>query len=271
MNHETQTPDEAIRELLVPYALRELEPADRARVERALEHDPDLRAELDQIEAAGVALVEQLPRHAAPQRVKSNVMAAVRASAQAAAEQEALAAGAPTFEADAAPARRPRRRWLGAPAFSAALAAACVVLAFVAFDLNGKLDKANDRADRLARSASSGADGAGGPPAGFSDATMHTVSTTSSFGSATGSLIRLSDDKWLLAFNDVPEPAKGRSWQVWTADSGGTIRNVAQWDKGETQLVMLDSSDIVEVMVSYEPTLEPAPAPSSAPVADVKV
>jgi hypothetical protein len=258
---------EEISELLVPYALRMLDPAERELVERALEHDPALREELAGIEATGAAMLGGMPRVAAPASVKANVMSAVRASNKPVEVPEPpIATERP---ASASASRRPRRRWFASPALSFGLAAACVALGILAVDLSRELDAANDRAADLEQVVE---DRPTGAPAGFERATQHTVVTTHDFSSANGSLIQVDDDTWLLAFNDVPEPAAGKSWQVWTASSDGTIENVAQWAEGDAnRLLVLDSEDIVEVMVSYEPTLEPAPAPTGEPVADVKV
>ena len=265
MTDATRHDHDDLHELLVPFVLGQLEAVEHADVEAALEHDPDLRAALAEIEATGLALVAGLPRHRAPASVRTSVMAAVHASADDAAATEREARSRPTFM----PAR-PRSRWrrLALPAMSGALATACVVLAVVAIGLDRDLDDATSRVDDLQQAID---DMPRGAPAGFDRATTMTVDTTDEFSSASGSLIRVSDDKWLLAFNDVPEPAQGRSWQVWTAASDGTIRNVAQWADGDAQLLVLDSNDIVEVMVSYEPTVEPAPEPSSLPVADIKL
>jgi hypothetical protein len=256
MNDDTQHHEE-MRTLLVPFSLRLLDADERAAVERALESDASLRRELSEIEEGGAALLGTLPRVSAPPTIKSSVMSSVRASAE-----QAMAAD-PVSIADAPSARTGRRRrsWFTSPAFSGALAVACVALAVVAIDLNRDLNAANERADDFSIASA--------PELAY--ATKHTVATTDQFKDASGSLIRITDDKWLLAFKDVPEPAKGRSWQVWTATSAGEFSNVAQWSSGDTHLLVVDSDDIVEVMVSYERTTEPAPAPSSDPVADIKV
>lgn len=264
---------EDIRGLLALYALRQLDERDQVRVERALAADPELRRELGQYEHVAARLADGITPVSAPASIKHNVMASVRASAAhrnggtiddiAAAAESARPAPERTSRAR----DRARRRWFTAPAFTGAMAAACLLLAVVAIDLGRELDAANMRADRLERAAEEGA----GTPPGFENATPHPVDTSGEFASATGSLIQVSEDKWILAFNDVPTPAVGRSWQVWTADSNGLIENVAQWKSGDTKLLVLDRADIVEVMVSYEPTTRPVPVPSSAPVADVKV
>lgn len=257
-----------IRELLVPYALRMLDAEQRSRVERALDSDPELRAELEAFERVGADLVGTVPRQPAPPELKQRVLAAVQAPAQ----REPLAHDAPAVAADEPPVdelarrRRLRRPWFG-PAVTGALAAACVLLAFIAFDASGDLNSANERLERIEAELSDRTSA----PAGIRGATPYPVSTTDEFSSAKGSLIRVSDDKWILAFNDVPEPGDGRSWQVWVASSAGDVRNVDQWQEGGTQLVVLDSDDIVEVMVSYEKTTRPVPTPGGEPVADIKL
>jgi hypothetical protein len=258
--------DEEIRELLVPYALQQLDADERAAVEHALAQDAGLRRELGEIEQGGALLLDRMPRVQAPASVKAGVMAAVRSSGSAR-TIDPVAAPARTDARSAM--RRARHRWFGGPALSGALAAACLLLAVVAVGLDRELGAANERVQQLERATT---DDAATIPAALAGAEPHTVLTTHEFSSATGTLIRVSEDKWLLAFNDVPEPAAGRSWQVWTAHESGVVQNVAQWHEGgESQLLVLDSDDIIEVMVSYEPSTEPAPEPTGEPVADVRV
>lgn len=261
-----------IRELLVPYALRMLDAEQRSLVERALDADPELRAELEAFERVGADLIGTAPHRAAPPDLKARVLAAVQAPAQRepiAQDSVAAAAASPSLEprADQLARRRARRSWFAGPVLTGALAAASILLAVVAFDVSNDLDAANERLERIETELID-VDRA---PAGFVNATPYPVPTTQEFSSAKGSLIRVSDDKWLLAFNDVPDPGEGRSWQVWTASSSGEIRNIDQWSEGDTQLVVIDTDDIVEVMVSYENTTRPVPTPGGEPVADIKL
>lgn len=254
-----------MKELLLPYAVGELSTGERTRVQHALDVDADLRRELEMIEAVGARIitgaVEVTP---APPELKGRVMTAIRAGSDRP-PVDAAAASQPRAIGSARSARRPR--WSAMPAFAGGLAAACLVLAVVAFDLGRELDAAERRAERLERAV----DERGEEPAGLEGAEPFAVSTSGNFESAQGSLIRISDGKWLLAVRDVPSPGVGRSWQVWTASSSGIVRNVAQWSSGGTQLVVLDNADIVQVMVSFESTTRPAPSPTLPPVADVKV
>ncbi len=265
-----------LRDLLPLYVLQQLDEHDQVRVERALAADPDLRRELGDYERTTERLAEGMPRHAAPASIRASVMSSVRASAahMAGGSIDDIAAAAESARpADELAGRRGRRAgrrsWFTAPAFTGALAAACLNHADVAIDRGRDLDAATDRADRLERDA--GGPPAGGAPPGFEDARPYTVTTSSQFEESTGSLVRISDDKWILMINNVPAPEVGKSWQVWTANSSGLIENVAQWHTGDDHLLVLDSPDIVEVMVSYEPTTRPVPTPSDVLVADVKV
>jgi hypothetical protein len=263
INHD----DEEIREQLVPYALQQLDAGERAAVEHALAQDAGLRRELGELEQGRALLLEQMPRVQAPASVKAGVMSAVRSSGSTRTNDAVVAAPVPSDFRSAM--RRARHRWFGGPALSGALAAACLLLAVVAVGLDRELSAANVRVQQLERATT---DDAATVPAALAGAEPHTVLTTHEFSTATGTLIRVSEDKWLLAFNDVPEPAEGRSWQVWTAHESGVVQNVAQWHEGgESQLLVLDSDDIIEVMVSYEPSTEPAPEPTGEPVADVRV
>jgi hypothetical protein len=255
-------PHDDIRELLLPYSLDLLEPGDRARVEQALAADPALRSELASVEDIGAQLVGGVELTPAPPQLRGRVLAAIQHGV--AHDDSDVAATAAPIPITSAPSRRRFR--FAMPALAGGLAAACIALAVVSVSLRSDLDSARDRADRLAAEA----DGKDVPP-GLDGATHYAVSTNSGFAKASGSLIQVSKDKWILLFNDVPAPGVGKSWQVWTADSNGLIQNVAQWSTGSTQLIVLDRADIKEVMVSYEPTTRPAPVPSSAPVADVKV
>jgi hypothetical protein len=249
-----------IRELLLPYSLDLLEPGERARVEQALAADPALRTELASFEEVGARLVSGVELTPAPPQLRGRVLDAIHQGV----DRDAVA---PTPVASLAHARERRRRRFVMPAFAGGLAVACLALAVVAVSLRNDLDSARSRADRLAAAANS----ARGQQNELAGATHYAVSTNDGFAKASGSLIQVSRDKWILLFNDVPSPGVGKSWQVWTADSNGLIQNVAQWSTGSTQLIVLDRADIKEVMVSYEPTTRPAPVPSSAPVADVKV
>jgi hypothetical protein len=268
MTHDNRHHDD-LHELLVPYALRALDPSERARVEVALDADPALRRELDEIEQAGALLLAGgIRRETAPPQLKGRVMATVRAGADRAA---APAEQPPAPVVELGSARRARRRWFESPAFSGALVAACVLLAVVTVNLASDLDSTRDQLDELEQAAPA-SEAPASMPVAFEGATPYTVPTTHEFEESVGSLIRVSDDKWVLAFQDVPEPEDGKTWQVWTASSTGEIRNVAQWQTGDTQLLVIDNDDIVEVMVSYETGVEPAPAPTlDGVVADLKV
>ena len=253
---------EEMRELLLPYALGQLSVTEREQLEVALDADPDLRRELEAIEELGARILADVPRVAAPAALRTRVLDAVSPGAD---RPVSESAAAPVASLDVA---RTRRRRLLPGAIAGSLVAACLVLAVVAVDLSRDLDVARDRADRLAQVAAERP----GPPQGFEGSTTHPVSTTGEFADAHGSLVRISDKQWILLLRNVPSPGIGKSWQVWTLDSNGLVENVAQWVKGDsTRMIVLDRSDIKEVMVSFEPSTRPVPVPSSAPVADVKV
>lgn len=268
------TDHDEIRELLLPHALGQLGPADVARVEAALARDERIRAEFAALQRLGARIVSGVEQEQAPAALKARVMERVRTGAEHKSPGATAVPASPDLveEREQAPVRldsRRRRRWFEMPALTASLAAACVLLGVFTFNLGEQLDAAQERAERLEERAED-QEGAA-PPAGLEDARPYTVATSGEFGQATGSLIRVAEDKWILLFSDVPSPGVGKSWQVWTAHENGLVRNVAQWNTGDTQLLVLDRADIVEVMVSYEDTTRAVPAPTSAPVADVKV
>lgn len=246
-------------ELLVPYSLGELDAATTARIERALDDDPTLRHELDAIEETGARLLATLPRHAAPEALKGRVMDAVGAASSRRVDADA------TSPAHAAPAHRPRSwQWRGfaLPAASGVLAVACTVLALLVVDLRRDLDDARSRLER--------SDAGQAPFVRAGDA--REVETSDGLANASGSLRAVGDDEYLLVIENLPRPDPGTSWQVWTADAEGTIRNVAQWTSGDRiQLLVIDQADITQVMISHERSTEPVPAPTSAPIASVRV
>lgn len=265
-----------IREQLLPYALGQLDAAQRAEVEAALDGDAELRRELEQIEAVGAHIVGSVPRVPAPPDLKARVLHAVSAGADrpaVASRGDDVAGGSRANAAAASPvslddARGRRRRRAVPAALSGMLAAACLVLAAVAFSLSQDVEDQRARAERLERDAS----GRRGSPVGLEGTKVHAVSTKGAMDQAHGSLLKISDKQWILVLRDVPSAGVGRSWQVWTLDSNGFVENVAQWVNGTpTRVLVLDRSDVREVMVSLEPGTRPAPVPSSAPVANVKV
>jgi len=263
-----------ILELLVPYALGELDGEARVLLEAALDTDPTLRVELAEIEAVGAALLSGVVEHAAPPALKSRVLDAVGAASKPHAAPRAGDTTAPGVNTPSAPtslgAHRARRRSrFLMPSFAGALAAACVALALVAINLNGDLDSTRDQL-RKVQAAPTARDASA--PAGFEDAQPFAVATMNSFADARGSLIKLKGDKYLLALNGIPSPGVGKSWQVWTRDSSGLIRNVAAWTTAdESQLLVIDKADVVEVMISYEASSRPVPTPSDDVVADVQL
>ncbi|MCZ4497015.1 MAG: hypothetical protein JWM25_1600 [Thermoleophilia bacterium] len=256
-DHEQPGYDE-LAELLVPYALGQLDPADSARIKDALETNEALRTELREIEAVSATLAGSFEPVAAPPALRSRVLDAV-----------AVAARPHPATVPMPRATQPaRRRWRFAlPALAGGFATACIVLGVVAINLDGELDDTRSEL-RQATEAPRG----GGAPAGFEDSTVHTVSTSGEMAEANGSLIHVGGDQWLLVLSNVPDPGDGNSWQVWTRDSAGAIDNVAQWlSGGSTQVLTLDRGDIEEVMVSFERSTSAVPAPTTAPVADVTI
>lgn len=246
------TPDsEHIRELLVPYSLHVLSEDEARTVRRALEQSAQLRDELREIEATAASLVTgAVELETAPAFIKARVL-------------ESIGAAERTSTSSLRRAQR-RGRWqtLVPSVLAAGFAGACVVLAIFAVSLHSDLDDATKELDGARDRAS----------AIPSDMSLQTVSTSGAMAPATGKLIRIASDRYVLLLNNVPNPGVGNSWQVWTADSKGGIANVGQWVNGSaTQAILVSSSDIRQIMVSHEKTLRAVTRPSSAPMAEVSI
>lgn len=266
-----------IQELLLPYSLGQLDDAERARVRLALDADPRLREQLAEFEELAARLVSSVEQVPAPTALKARVMDAVDAGARGGAQQQAAQAVQTAQFEQLEPVEqelpmttvtRPsrfRRRQFAWPALAGGLAAACVALAVVSVGLDRELEQRDSRLDRIEAQLEEGEDSP------FAGSETLAVSTSGKLDPATGSLVRVGDDTFVLLLRDVPSPGVGNSWQVWTADRNGIVRNAGLWQSGSVQTMVLDAADISQVMVSLEPTTRPAPVPSSDPVANVQV
>lgn len=256
MTDDTEHPE--IAELLLPYSLRQLDDAERARVEAALDADPDLRAELEALEATAARMVASLPRVSAPPQLRARVFDAIGA-----AEKPASLADARDLRARRAGGSRFGGR-LFAPAAAGVLAVACVVLALTVVGLRSDLSSTERRLDRLRD--------AGAAPAPARGLTTHAVDTSGPLDAATGVLVHVDDNTYVLSLRNMPDAGQGRSWQVWSRDTTGRVRNIGIWtDDARTHTLVVDSGPVDEVMVSLEQSTEPVDVPSSGPVADVRI
>lgn len=257
-----------IRELLVPFALGELVDGELRRVQAALDASPELRGELAAIEETNARLIVGSVAHvAAPAALRGRVLDAIGAADRRAVEPDAAAApAAATVHGPVVTPAAPSRRWrwprIVVPALAGGFAVACIALGLVATSLNDDLDAANRRLDGLERRAAEARAASDSVP----------VSTHGDMAPASGQLIRIGSDRWVLLMRDVPDPGAGNSWQVWTADDDGNIRNVGQWVAGaSSQALLVTEADIRQVMVSFETTEQPVPTPGSEPVMSVEV
>lgn len=250
-----------IRELLVPFALGELSDGELARVQRALDGSPSLRSELAAIEETSARLIlGRVAEVEAPPALRGRVLDAIGVAGSRSSVNERAAAAATSRG-------RTLRSWswprLAVPALAGGFAAACIVLAVVTFGLKDDLDDANQRIGTLQSRMDESREQA---------KDTLTVSTHGDMSPASGQLVRVSDDRWVLLMNDVPDPGQGNSWQVWSADAKGNIRNIGQWvAAARSQALVVDTGDIRQVMVSFEHTEKPVPTPSTEPVMSVKV
>ena len=248
---------EDIRELLMPYALRELDDAAVLRVERALSTSPELRAELAGIDGVAARLLEQVPHVAAPPALRDRVLGTIGAVSP----SHADTAREPAPAAVVSLSRRRALRY-AVPTLTAASMAASLVLAFVAFSLHADLDAARSRADRAVAASGDRA----------SDRSMLPMSTSGALAPASGVLMPVDERHWMLEVRNLPSPGAGHSWQVWTANANGKVQNVAQWTGAASMSgIMIDRPDVTAVMISLEPTTKPMASPSAKPVAEVYV
>lgn len=71
-----------LRDLLPLYALNALSPGERQQVEAALEHDPQLRSELLDLQQASAKLVLSLPPEPLPKGLEDRLMGRIRAQSR---------------------------------------------------------------------------------------------------------------------------------------------------------------------------------------------
>lgn len=263
----TAHPSEDLLELLVPFALGELDQEDRVRVATALAEDPALRRELDRLEATGALVAASVPRVQAPPALRARVLDAVAAASGPRQHAAETVSDAPVSLDSARSRRELRRRWWMpqlATGFAAGAAAASIV--FGAFAIGVGIGDESRTSSPSQSTTTRISD-----TAGFQDATFRDVSTRGKLADARGSLVRISGDTWVLVMRELPQPGAGHTWQVWTASDGG-LENVAQWAAARnTQVIVLHARDIDKVMISDEASLRAVPLPTSAPVAEVSV
>ncbi len=257
MTPRRDIPDPAdLHEHLVPYVLGELEGAELERLEAALLTNPALAAELALIERTTLDLVAAVPQHAPPPALRGRVLDAI----DAAADHDARTAPGAAPVAVAKPSWRERLSLRFSPGggLAGGFALAACVLGVLLLDARTTLD---DTRAQLAREQSAAARAT----------QMVSVQTTDRLAGASGHLVR-DGDRLVLVLEDLPSAGDG-SWQIWTADRGGSVRNVGVWTGNQrTQAITIDGArEISEVMVSREQTRERLATPSSSPVAAAKV
>ncbi len=246
-----------LHEYLVPYVLGELDGPELEQLEAALLSDRRLAAELADIERTTLDLTAALPQHAPPPALRGRVLDSIAAAAEHDVQRTARVART---------ARAPRRTLqerlarLLSPggALTGGFALAACVLGILLLDARSSLDETRSQ---LARAQSTAARAT----------QMVSVQTTDRLAGASGHMVR-DGDRLVLVLEDLPSAGDG-SWQIWTADRGGTVRNVGVWTgDAHTRAITIDGAQrIAEVMVSREQTRERLASPSSAPVAAAKV
>jgi hypothetical protein len=256
MTPSPDTPDPAdLREQLVPYVLGELEGAELERLEAALLADPALAAELAEIERTTLDLAAAVPQHPAPPALRGRVLDAIAAAAEhdaRTAPRRAAAAATPSWR------ERLAARLTPGGALAGGFALAACVLGILLLDARSSLEETRSQLAQARGTAANATQ-------------MVSVQTTDRLAGASGHLMR-DGDRLVLVLEDLPSAGDG-SWQIWTADRGGTVRNVGMWTgDGPTQAIAIDGAKgVTEVMVSREQTRQRLAAPSSSPVAAAKV
>jgi anti-sigma-K factor RskA len=218
-------------ELVAPYLLGALDPAEREELEAHLEECKRCRHELDLLRVGVEALPVSVPQHDPPPELRERVMSVVRR------EAELLAAAGP--EADRPAAGAPsgdRPRWWR-PRLAAPLAAAAAVAMLALVMLAGDDARTID---------------AGQAPS----------------GSQVRMLVH--DEHATLVAEDLPAPPRGRVYQVWLKrphrDPEPTRALFRPGDAGTASVDLPVSVDGLEaVLVTHEP-LGGSAAPTRDPV-----
>lgn len=246
-----------LHEQLVPYVLGELEGAELTRLEEALLRDPALAAELADLERTSFELTAALPQHEPSPALRSRVLDSIAAAVDhevrtTPARQSAAAEPRPSWR------ERLALRLSPGGALTGGFALAACVLGILLLDARSTLDETRSQLARATSSATGSTQ-------------LVSVQTTDRLAGASGHLMR-DGDRLVLVLEDLPSAGAG-SWQIWTADRGGTVKNVGLWTgNGRTQAITIDDAQsVAEVMVSREQTRERLASPSSSPVAAAKI
>lgn len=259
-DHDDHDDRPDLREQLIPYVLGELDGPELDRLEAALLADSGLAAELAAIERTTLDLTAAVPQHPAPPALRGRVLDAIAAAADH--EQRTSPKRASSKRASSADRpgllERLAARLTPGGALTGGFALAACVLGILLLDARSALDETRSQ---LARSQSSAA----------AATQMVSVKTTDRLAGASGHVMR-DGDRLVLVLEDLPAAGDG-SWQIWTADRAGIVRNVGMWTgNAHTQAITIDDATTVsEVMVSREQTRERLAAPSSSPVAAAKI
>jgi anti-sigma-K factor RskA len=225
------------RDDLIALALGTLSPQDEARVQAALEADPELQAEYRSDLAAVHALADHLPPAQVPEGAADRLMARVRAERQAASSPLPV----PPVQVQETPAevqsgRKTRGQGLGGLGLGALGLAAALALFFAL----------RPPTDPLTRYA--GMPGAVSQP------------LTGADQSQIGQVVRLEDGSAFLYLSDAPP--QGRVYQLWKIEGGAPV-SLGVLD-GQGKLVP-DAPDGLTLAVSVEPP-GGSEQPTTAPI-----
>ncbi len=137
--------DDELREQLALHAVGALTDAERRELEDVLRSRPDLRAELDELEAAAATLADAVPA-TPPAALRASVLDAIAVTPQLPAEPRDEAPVAPVVPISA---RRRRSRFAAIGAAAAAVVAIAVGVLVVGHDVPPMLVRSRIRPSRM--------------------------------------------------------------------------------------------------------------------------
>ncbi len=223
-------------------ALDDLNEAQEAALHAHVEQCDACAQLLDSMRAPVDAWSATRPHHAVPADLRATVLAAVAREA------------AGTSHVDARPATRSRQRRLRWPQIVVpALAACSLLLAIALIDarqhtsaIEGKLVRLESQVGDLEERPDLQV---------FNGATIEKLHTEGAFGGARGQ-VAINYDTGVVALRDIPEPPRGKVWQVWQVNEDDQIRSLGTISHARKARVFelndVDEDSLQRIMITVE-------------------
>lgn len=229
-----------LHSLMAPYALDALDTAERVRFEAHLEHCSTCQAELAGFQATATRLGEAVG-HTPPAGLRQRLLAEIATTPQ---ERPAVTAMTQ---------RRGLRRTLPRLAVAAAFVVGAAGVGGYVVERDRATD-ANDRNVAITRVL------------GSEDA--HTVAKTLPTGGNVRLVVAPSKDTAVIFANQLPDPGRGKVYQVWMIDSSGPVGQGTF--RGSGNMIMRGLTDVDSVAVTVEPD-GGSKQPTTAPIATIPI